>query len=187
MFEKQGRERQFQFDDPGISSDPGTRWMVGMWLELGDRVFDQIEHLPSDVLHGAPEGSYLIPARIVLHLVGNDLRLLPLLVGVFPPPAYQPLVAATTATDLQSMETRSVDVRDVLAQHLVFRKALPGLRNLAPEFLEASIEHPSFATKRAALGHLIWHWSFHGGHIGAVTLEMGHEYIWRSSLRAPTR
>ncbi len=186
MIEKAGRERQFHFQDAPVSEDPGTQWMVGMWLELGERVLDQVAHIPLEVLNTAPPGSYLVPARVVLHLVGNDLRMLPLLIGAFPGPDYQGVVTATTAADLQTMDTQGHDVRDILKRHLAFRRGLAGLRNLPPGFLDQAIDHPSFATKREALGHMIWHWSFHSGHLGAVTLELGYEYVWRSSLREVT-
>ena len=158
--------------------------MLGMLLELGDRLFDQIEHLPVEVLNSAPVGSYLTPARIVLHAIEAEIRRLRLILPEFADPSYLSLVGQTTLEDLATLETESIDSVGILKSHLVFRREL--LTNCCsdPDFIDEPIDHPSFPDKRAVLGHLIWHWSFHSGHIGAVTLEMGHEYNWTSSKKA---
>jgi len=182
MQEKTGRERHLIFRDTDFT-DPGTRWMFGMLLELGERVLDQVEHLPAAVLNTAPAGSYLTPARVVVHLVANDLRLLSPLLGPFEAPDYAADARKTAAADLITMDTKGIDPVDLLRRHLVFQRSLVHERGRAPGLLEEPVEHPAAATKRDLLGHLIWHWSFHSGHIGAVTLEMGYEYLWTSAKR----
>jgi hypothetical protein len=180
MTNKNGRPRQFNFREEGFP-DSGSQWMFGMLLELGDRVLDQVEHVPAAVLNAAPEGSYLAPARVVLHLVGTDLRMLPLLVGPFDAPDYQADVQKTTSEDFPTMKTAHLDTVGILRRHLAWRSRLIKERGTQPGLLDLAVEHPACATKRDLLGHQIWHWSFHSGHIGAVTLEQGYEYIWTSA------
>jgi len=183
MQEKNGRARQYVFrQDPG-SPNPGDQWMFGMFLELGERVLDQIEHIPAAVLNAAPADSYLAPARVVLHLIGADLRRLPLIAGPFDAPGYHADVQKTESDDFATMRTDHLDSVDILRRHLAFRKQLVAERCWTPGLLDTPVENPNFATKRDALGHLIWHWSFHSGHIGAVTLELGYEYNWTSAPR----
>jgi hypothetical protein len=78
------------------------------------------------------------------------------------------------------MDTTAIDSLGILKEHLSFRKRHIVNQCSLPRFLDKSIHHLSFANKRDVLGHLIWHWSYHSGHIGAVTLELGYEYHWTS-------
>ena len=183
MHEKQGRERKFNFRDEEGFAEPDAQWMFGMWLELGERVYDQIEHVPAATLNLKPNGSYLSPARVVLHLIGSDLRSFKTMAGQFPQAGYHSLVEKTTSTDFETMQTEQIDVLGILKQHLVFRKNELLSRCHEPGFLDKPVDHPSFAINRDLLGHQIWHWSFHSGHIGAATLELGYEYHWTSSKR----
>lgn len=182
MEEKTGRPRQFNFRNTAFG-DPGNQWMFGMLLELGERVLDQVEHVSAAALNAAPAGSYLAPARVMLHLIGTDLRMLPLLLGPFEAPDYHSDVQKTTSEDFQTMATAHLDSVGILRRHLAWRSRLVAERGSAPGLLEQPVEHPACATKRDLLGHQIWHWSFHSGHIGAVTLELGYEYIWTSAKR----
>lgn len=181
---KIGRERRFDFENRISSGSLEAKWMAGMLLEIGDRMLDQVEHLPVEVLNSAPVGSYLTPARMVLHVIEAEIRLLRLILPDFADPSYLSLVTQTTSKDLATRETESIDSVGILKSHMVFRGEL--LTNCCPDpdFLDGPIDHPIFPNRRAVLGHLIWHWSFHSGHIGAVTLEMGYEYNWTSSSKA---
>ena len=186
MLEKQGRERKFVFRQEDGFIDTGSQWMFGMLLELGDRVFDQVEHLPKPILDAIPQDSYLGAARIIYHLVETDLRIFKLIVDTFPDAAYFPEpphldeVSKRTSIDLATMETEAIDSLAILQAHLAFRKSHIVSQCTSPGFLDEPINHMSFANKRDVLGHLIWHWSYHSGHIGAVTLELGYEYHWTS-------
>jgi hypothetical protein len=182
MTEKTGRPRQFNFRDAKFG-DPGNQWMFGMLLELGERVLDQVEHIPAAVLNAAPAGSYLAPARVVLHLIGTDLRMLPLLVGPFEAPDYHAEVQKSTSEDFPTMATSGLDSVDILRRHLAWRSRLLQERGTVPGLLDQNADHPACATKRDLLGHQIWHWAFHSGHIGGVTLEQGYEYIWTSAKK----
>jgi hypothetical protein len=180
MHEKTGRERQLVFHDTGFG-DPGEQWMFGMVLEIGERVLDQVEHLPAAVMNASPAGSYLSPARIVVHLVGNELRELPLVAGPFDPPDYTADVQEVTAAELLTMKTDHLDTAAILRKHVAFRRKLILERCHKPGLLDEPIDHPLMTTKRDAVGKWIWHWSFHSGHIGAVTLELGYEYVWTTA------
>ncbi len=182
MQEKTGRERQLILRDPSFGN-PGDQWMFGMLLEVGDRVLDQIDHLPPAALNTAPAGSYLFPARVVLHLVGTDLRLFPSILGTFESPDYAEDVRKTTSEDFSTMAVDHLDAVDILRRHVAWRRPLVKERGTVPGLLEQPVDHPAAATRRDLLGHLIWHWSFHSGHIGAVTLELGYEYVWTSAKK----
>ena len=184
MIEKTGRPRHLIFRNELGVKDPGAQWMVGMFFELGDRVLDQVEHIPERILHSSPRDSYLSPARVLLHLIGSDVRRVPSIVGPGPQPPYSAVVARTQSENFPTMETQGVDVIGVLRSHLEYRKAHWAQPLARPGILDETIDDANFATKRDALGHLIWHWSFHSGHLGAVTLEQGYEYNWTSVSRA---
>ncbi|HTH12944.1 MAG TPA: hypothetical protein VMB23_01020 [Spirochaetia bacterium] len=181
MQEKSGRPRQLVFRGELGMTDPGTQWMVGMFFELGDRVLDQVEHLPEAVLQANPPNSYLSPAKVILHLVGTDMKRLPGVVGTFPPPAYAPEVARSQGVDFDAIPTQGIDVVSVLRSHLDFRRTHWQGPLTTAGLLDEPIDLPYFETKRDLLGHLIWHWSFHSGHLGAVTLQAGYEYLWTSA------
>ncbi|MFP4484759.1 MAG: hypothetical protein ACLFO1_07870 [Spirochaetaceae bacterium] len=44
-------------------------------------------------------------------------------------------------------------------------------------------EATSLSTPRTVLMHLLWHWTYHSGHIGLLRLELGSDYEW---VMAPT-
>jgi len=180
---KTGRERRFDFQNQISTGSPEAKWMLGMLLELGDRLFDQVEHLPHEVLNAAPPGSYLTASRIILHVIQSEIRRLRL-VTELEEQSYFPLVADAASENFETLQTEAIDSVEILKRHLAFRRRVFTSCCSDVGFLDEPVNDPSLPDRRAVLGHLIWHWSFHSGHIGAVTLEMGYEYNWTSAAKA---
>ncbi len=180
MIEKDGRERVYDFSLLLPNLGPEETWMIGMLLEVGERMYDQVEHLPSSILNTTPDRTYLSPARVVLHAVGTDFRFLNIMIAGLASPDYSKYLEKTKSEDLTEMETNTIDAIECLRNHLAFRRKSIIENCIVPDFLNRKVIHPNFSTQRALVGHLIWHWTFHSGHIGAVTLELGYEYNWKS-------
>ncbi len=161
MLEKQGRERKLVFRQEDGFIDADAQWMFGMLLELGDRVYDQVEHLPKHIIDSIPKNSYLSAARIIYHLVGADLRMFKLIIDGFPDAPYFPEVpylnevSNSTSINLATMETSAIDSRGILKEHLSFLKRHIISLCSSPGFLDKSINHISFANRRDVLGYLI--------------------------------
>jgi len=178
MKEKTGRKRILSFEEtPGL--DKGTSWMIGMLVELGDRTYDQVEHLDDQALNFKPEGSYLITSVLLLHLVQAELNLFGFMCGDYEMPDYAALVAHTNSADLSSKEGVGRKSVEILGEHLKFRKEFLMKHCSEAGFFDGPSLNPKFKTRRDVMGHLIWHWANHSGHIGAITLSAGHEYIWQ--------
>ena len=178
MKEKKGRQRILSFEDyPGL--DKGTSWMVGMLLELGERTYDQVEHLDDQALDYKPEGSYLITSVLLLHLVKAELTLFGFMTGDYDMPEYADQVDHTNSTDLSSKQGVGRISVEILGKHLGFRQEFLKKHCFEEGFFDGPSLIPKFKTRRDVMGHLIWHWANHSGHIGAITLSAGHEYIWQ--------
>ena len=178
MKEKTGRKRILSYEEySGL--DKGTSWMVGMLLELGERTYDQVEHLDDQALNYKPDGSYLITSVLLLHLVHAELNLFGFMSGDYDKPDYAQYVAHTSSTDLSSKEGIGRRSVEILEMHLKFRHEFLKKHCSEEGFFDGPSLNPKFKTCRDVMGHLIWHWANHSGHIGAITLSAGHEYIWQ--------
>jgi len=171
---KPGRPRRFGF---------GTD-LVGFLEEVGERTEDQISHLPPEALNYTAPNSVLSVGRLVLHLVATDAKLFPLLVPQSPWVPYadqlEPGVLAETTAPPGDLSRAP----EVLRDHLSFR-ALYWLNACrAPGFADGPVVHPACATAGELLSHLVWHWTYHSGQIGLLTLEAGYDYLWTSRPRA---
>ncbi len=178
MKEKKGRPRVLSYEDfPG--ADKGTSWMVGMLLELGERTYDQVEHLDDQALDFKSEGSYLITSVLLLHLVQAELNLFGFMVADFEMPEYAHEVANTASTDLSSRKGAGRRSVEILEMHLKFRHEFLRQYCGGEGFFDKPSLNPKFKTCRDVMGHLIWHWANHSGHIGEITLNAGYEYTWQ--------
>lgn len=183
MTTKKGRPRRFSFTDP---SDPiGTELShcLGFLDELAIRTVDQVQHLPLEAMDYASPPGFSI-GRLVLHLVGADIKLLSTALGGAPEPPYtdqlSPGLLGNFATPSGPLEWAS----GVLQEHVVWRRTHLLDRCRVPGFLDQLVEHPACRTNRELLGHLVWHWSYHSGQIGLLAWQAGFDYEWTSTPRS---
>lgn len=174
----EGRARVLNYEQLP-QQDAGTSWMIGMFLELGRRTLDQVEHLDDEALDYAPEGSYLKTSVLLVHLVSSELNMLRIMMVDFTDPEYVSELSNSGSGDLPTMAGGGKKAVELLKKHLKFREELFARLGREPGYFDAPVENPRFASRREVLGHLIWHWANHSGHIGASTLSAGWEYIWK--------
>lgn len=182
MTTKQGRPRRFAF---GTDDTIGTElsFTLDFLDELAVRVDDQISHLPAEALNFLGPHSTLSIGRLVLHLVGADLKMLSTMVGETPTPPYQAKLDRGLITDFSSPPGDLSFAWGVLKEHIAFRRPHLLDRCRKEGFLERSVEHVACRTNRELLAHTVWHWSYHSGQIGLVALEAGYDYVWTSTPR----
>jgi hypothetical protein len=182
LMTKQGRPRRFSFDtDRGIGSE--LAFVLDFLDELAVRVDDQISHLPPEAFNFLGPNSMLSIGRLVLHLIGADLKMLSAMVGPTPLPPYQARLDKGLLTDFGSPPGDLSFAGQVLKEHLVFRRTHLLDRCRVEGFLERPVDHPACHTHRELLAHTVWHWSYHSGQIGLIALEAGYDYVWTSTPR----
>lgn len=182
MNTKQGRPRRFDFgSDASVGQE--LAFVVDFLDELAVRVDDQISHLPAEALNFVGPNSTLSIGRLVLHLVGADLKMLSAMVGPTPLPPYQARLDKGMLTDFASPPGDLSFAGEVMKEHLEFRRPHLLDRCRIEGFLERSVDHPACRTNRELLAHAVWHWSYHSGQIGLIALEAGYDYVWSMTPR----
>ncbi|MFP4377783.1 MAG: hypothetical protein ACLFP4_12135 [Spirochaetales bacterium] len=96
------------------------------------------------------------------------------------PDGFASPVVNGRAAELEELHERVFDqIAELisLGRRLSVEHTLPALRGVRDTDPPVVAETP-LGTADQVLRHLIWHWSFHSGHIGLVRLQLGGEYEW---------
>lgn len=182
---KQGRPRRYDFVGANGYNDDFVAYVVPILDELLERVVDQIDDVPSQALAFHPAGSWFCLGWLPLHLAVSEYRQMQRLARAigFAEPELAP--AVLSQIEHGGRET-SGDVPAEILQAPVLIDAMRRVREdltvpVAREILdcEQRIENAErLSTPRNVLMHLVWHWTYHSGHIGLMRLEYGLDYEW---------
>jgi uncharacterized damage-inducible protein DinB len=175
METKQGRGRVYGW---GEGEQPGTGWYLDALGELHERVYDQIRDLPDDALAFVAPKSQMTIGWLVVHLISGEAEWVARLTGSALPGSLAsapPIRAIRPYGETQPGFGSAKDLIE-LGTHAFETWTRPEAGRL--DSREAASAGP-LATVGDVLSHLVWHWSFHSGHIGLVRLQWGSEYEWR--------
>ena len=181
---KQGRPRQYGFS-PARTADGGEfrNREAGVFAaalnELMERVIDQTEHLPLEAVDFVPENTTLSVGRLLLHLSWADVRMFGLLLGKKADPATAEKLAPGALADFSKLPGTFGGAAELID---LMRKVRSGL--IIPwcagiEDMDAApVGKSPLKTARDTFMHMCWHWTYHAGHIGLLTLQAGFDYTW---------
>ena len=184
MKTKQGRPRRFAFGSADDVVGAELSFFLGFLDELAVRVEDQVVHLPVEALNYTGPNSQLSIGRLVLHLIESDLSMLARAVPGVTAPPYQAQLDKGLLAGFSAPPGDLGFAKDILKEHLVFRRTHLLDRCRVPGFLDQPVEHVACKNNRELLAHLVWHWSYHSGQIGLIAMEAGFDYVWVSTLRS---
>ncbi len=174
MEDKRGRSRSYEWAN---TDGPGIRWYVSALEELHERVFDQIEDLSEEELSFVAPESQISMGWLVTHLISSDVNWIERLSGQSRPAwlSKGPLSQLRRYGEVQpSFGSPDSLIDEGRRAWTEWGKQIL-LGGVSPSDETGAGPLP---TAGAVLSHLIWHWSFHSGHIGLVRLQAGGEYEW---------
>ncbi len=177
---RQERPRRYALVPAVTFANPDVGLAAAALDELRARVIDQIADLPSDVLRRRPEGTTLSIGALVVHLVWAEAGWIERITGLVAPADLREALddvgsavpnGTIAASDLnaEALVTLCRRIRDEFTV-----PALAALTELDLPF--ESRTQPN--TSRQVLMHLIWHWTYHSGHIGLLRDFSGAGYAW---------
>jgi uncharacterized damage-inducible protein DinB len=183
--DKRGRPRRYDLQVSSDLADNTVAWAAAALDELRARVIDQFIDLPRVALRFVPEGSTLSIAALVEHLVWAEEGWIRRISGVeAPDDLHAAVLKAGRAVPAGDLAVPDVDADDLvgLCRRLRDEVTLPALASLVD--IDAQIRTDSQpATPRGVLMHLIWHWTYHSGHIGLLRELWGSGYTWTFEAR----
>ena len=180
---KNGRPRNYAVEATVGADDPERAGYLYYLDELRERAADQFRDLPAEVLNHVFDGTTISVGRLALHLCWAEL-------------SWMERVAAGRITVPLAPELReeiflgSLDRFDQAPPRIERAARIVELYSrtwsevtmpvcAAVKDLDERIDHPSLSSVRKVLQHLLWHWTYHSGQIGILTLQLGYDYTWR--------
>ena len=179
MVTKEGRGRVYGW---AREEQPGVSWYLAALDELHERVYDQIVDLDEAALGFRAPGSEITIGWLVVHLISGEADWVARLSGS-PLPGWlasAPPIRAIRPYGERQPDFGSAGMLIELGRQTLDTWTRPVLRGRATWDATVSGALPAVGD---VLAHLVWHWSFHSGHIGLVRLQSGSEYEWRFAER----
>ena len=174
---KKGRPRCYEFEPRDDVADDEAAGYASSLDELRERVYDQIVDLPPEAINFVSPGTPLSIGWLAAHLAGGEADWMGRITRSEVPDAvrHHPEYARLTPYG-EPLPAFGSAASLIELGRLVGREAtLPMLRSTD---IDASTHSERLTSVRRVLLHLMWHWSFHSGHIGLIRLQWGSEYEW---------
>ena len=177
--DKRGRGRQYRLKIDEGCENRDAAFILAAFDELSERVIDQVEDLEPDEMDRRPEGVYFSVGKLMVHLIKGEAGRLSKLGGMELPEDMKSALACGDIMDRKELpeNLRRAGVLVNLCRRVREEITRPALRKIReidkPVFSSGPLE-----TGREVLMHLIWHWTYHSGHIGMVRLLLGSDYKW---------
>ena len=183
--DKRGRPRRYDFTaDPAYGSE-----FVGYTLaaldELLERVVDQINDLPHEALAFTSPHVWFPLGWLPLHLAASEHRLMEKVAEAVRGEALHIDPDLARALEGGYLESHgSIPSRLMHADALtdIMRQVRKDVtKPVCRDIEDANARIPeatALSTPRSVLMHLLWHWTYHSGHIGLLRLEWGSDYEW---------
>lgn len=183
--DKRGRARRYDFTAAPEFRHPLIGFAVAALDELLERVVDQVDDLPPEAFRYVSPGGWFCLGWLPLHLAVSEynvIRKMAARLGQEPVSAGAELETLLRYGALQSDGTTPENLKDARLLVDTMRTVrsevtLPVCRTIRdPE--ETLPDAERLSTPRNVLMHLLWHWTYHSGHIGLMRLEWGSDYEW---------
>ncbi len=178
MTEKTGRPRRYSLTPAGGMKHPDIARLAAAMDEVRERTADQFDDLSPEILNADPGGTGISIGRLALHLGWAEANMIRKIAG---DGTGEPLLHLLTPGALQHFSDAVPSVPDSAHLLELYRRlrrevTLPVLSAVADP--DAPFDHPGLRTVREVLHHLLWHWTYHGGQIGLLALQLGRDYRW---------
>ena len=181
---RKGRPRRYRLEVDGayaaIADAEVARYAVAL-AELRERAWDQIVDLPPEAINFVAPGTTLSIGWVAAHLAHGEADWITRVTGTPPPAAVRdhPDYARFTPYGSVPTEFGPADSLVELGRLVEREITLPALAGaVGAGGLDRPVPDQPLETLGEVLAHLLWHWSFHSGHLGLVRLQWGGEYDW---------
>jgi uncharacterized damage-inducible protein DinB len=146
--------------------------------ELHERAYDQVVDLAPSELNAPAPGTSLTIGWLLMHMVAADAGWIARLTGEELPAWLHADANYAALTPYETSPATFTSAADIieLARRSFSDHTLPVLRRVSGP--DAPAATGALPTAGQVLRHLVWHWSFHSGHIGLIRLQLGGEYDW---------
>ncbi|MEW5816888.1 MAG: DinB family protein [Spirochaetota bacterium] len=177
--EKTGRPRLYNFHPVAGIENKDVGCCISILDELLERVVDQIVHLPPEALDFTPAGTTLSIGRLVVHLAWAEARMMKLASGKGIDGELERRLASGSLETFKKAPESSPDSEHLIALLRRVRREVTIPFATSFQDIEAMVKgaHP-LKTIKAVFMHLFWHWTYHSGHIGLLSLQAGYDYTW---------
>ena len=177
---RDGRPRRYALKPVPAFADPDVGLAAAALDELRARVSDQIADLSPDELRRVPEGTTLSIGALAVHLVWAEAGWIERITGLSAPPDLREAlddVGRAVAAGATAVPDLGAEELVALCRRIGDEFTLPALADLIElDRPFESARQPN--TPRQVLMHLIWHWTYHSGHIGLLRDLGGAGYAW---------
>ncbi len=178
---KAGRPRRYALEPPAGFADIESAHQVAMLQELAERVYDQINDLPSEALDYTPGDTKLSIARLVLHLVWAETTWVRRISGRQLPQALADRIQPGSLERFGEQPPAGYAAAELIdlcrqVQKGYSEQALRGVQDIDSVFRRDGRTY----SVRGVMGQLAWHWTYHSGQIGLLRLLWGSDYQWRN-------
>lgn len=180
---KEGRPRKYNLSPIGGVRLERMGWYLAGLDELRCRVADQVCDLPRDALnHVFPEIRLSI-GQLLLHLAWAEASWMRRISSRATEAVGSKGLIETLrkgSLELFSESPPEVDSAGAVLEVINATRdeiTLPTCVHVTN--LEAPVADPALTTVEMVMHHLLWHWTYHSGHIGILSFELGFDYTWR--------
>jgi len=175
---KKGRPRIYDLKPQEGIPAPGAARYMGAMNELLERTIDQLIHLPPAALNFSPEGTGISAGWLALHLAWGDSRMFSLALGKEIPLEIRETLEGGSPAGLE--KGIRIDDASGLAELLrrVRRELVIPWCGEIRDLRAPMASGGPLGNLEQVFMHMIYHWSYHSGQIGLVTLQAGHDYAW---------
>ena len=174
---KTGRGRVYTIR-PGTGFADRTYAMLSSWLdELRERVYDQIEDLPTEALDHRAANTNLTIGKLVLHMAFSEAFMVARAAGGTIPEDLNTALESGARAAINDTPLPSPDAAELIALRRRVRDevTVPLLKD------RTDPDTPCWedgSTPRGILDQMLWHWTYHSGQVGLIRFEWGSDYDW---------
>lgn len=179
METKKGRPRQYGFAAPEGFKNREMGTAFAALVELSTRVEDQIVDLPPEALDFSPGETKLSIGRLALHMGWGEALWLARASGKPIPADLEKAYGPGALENFSAPPPPSPPAKEIgeLYRRLrdgYTRPVLQAVTDPGAEFVTKVLP----ANYRGILAHLLWHWTYHSGQIGLLSMLRGSDYTW---------
>ena len=180
IVDKKGRPREYQLPvDSGYKIE-GVAFTLATLDELLERVVDQFNDLEPGEIDKQPEKIYFSIGKLAVHLAKGEATRLSRIGGMDIPSDLSESMKHGDILDGQDLPS---ELRDSSALVTILRRVReeitkPVCRELND--FDSPLEGLGILdSPRKVLMHMVWHYTYHSGHIGMIRLLLGSDYKWQ--------
>ena len=178
--DKKGRPRQYQLPLDKKFPIEGVGFAMATLDELLDRVVDQFDDMGADEIDKRPDGITFSIGKLAVHMAKGEAGRLARIGGkqiaadLAGPLAHGDIL---DGTELPTGLRNAAVLVDILrrVREEITRPVCLELRDFEMPLEGLGILN----TPKKVLMHMVWHYTYHSGHIGMIRLLLGSDYQWQ--------